>query len=520
MDAIWKTESAGSSALYVDLFENTSKLPTNLQRAPEKCNALSDKHRATGNGYFGRTAWADALECYNQSLCFAEPGSESMSLAYANRANCFLRLRKYDHCLADIELAIAANYPERLMAKLLERKANCLRDKRGGHKETGPTRAQLSYGEHATIPGLADVLELRASPEYGRHVVAASDIPVGKTVLVESSFTALTKRSAAAHCAACQNVRCNLVACAGCTVAMFCSAECLERGRAFHGPECGYVFNDARLDRSAQYVARSIFVALHACGGSVDELMAFVADARRDAQGMPASMTDAKDKYRVFLHLKFGLYHADAIQIILLQADFAYRIVMAMPAMAAHFDTLAKRRFLQHLIAMHLIILSKNSSSGLKYDANHVTSIGLVFSLFNHQCTSNLMNAGVGDTEVCITIRPVRKGEQMFVTYVTQPKPNQRRYIFDEFGFWCKCTRCVPAAVRPTARRLMERDEHLAAVNRILPFFDCERDVADRAKVKEHCIKFLNAHGHLPSNDILEHIVKVFKSCILYEYDY
>lgn len=518
MENLWK-KASNESVEYVDLFENSpTKMPVNVKRATEKSNTIANKHREAGNLLFGQKQWLNAIEEYNKSLCYAEVGSEPISLAYANRGNCFKRLGKYDECLADIELAKKSKYPERLMPKLVQRKADCLKMKSSDTK-VGPTTATLSYAPKTTVPGMADCVEIHHNAEYGRHCVAKCDIPVGKTILVESSFVAITKRAEISHCATCQVANSNVMPCDKCTLAMFCSVECVECGRAYHDMECGYLFNDGILDCAPQFVARTIFMAIVACG-SVDELMAFVESVRGEVAGIPTSLIEPKGRYRAFLQLKLGVYSEYERAAVRLQADYAYRYIVAMPTMADLFDTLVKQRFLMHLMLMHLILLGKNSSSGIKYDVNHVTSLGLVFSLFNHQCTPNLMNAGTGDKEVCITIRPIKKGEQLFITYVVNPKPNQRQYIFNEFGFWCECSKCVPVAVpmRDMLRMEMDGDNH--AINSIIPFIHLEQDVAERERMKRHCISFINRHGHLPYNKTLEFCIYVFKQCILYEYGY
>lgn len=62
-----------------------------------------------------------AIECYNKAICFAETGSEELSLAFANRSAIYFGLHLYDACLKNIKIAKEAGYPKRLMRKLDER---------------------------------------------------------------------------------------------------------------------------------------------------------------------------------------------------------------------------------------------------------------------------------------------------------------------------------------------------------------------------------------------------------------
>jgi hypothetical protein len=51
----------------------------------EKSNQLAKQYRDQGNKHYSNRQFFDALECYNQSLCFAEKDSENVGLAYASK---------------------------------------------------------------------------------------------------------------------------------------------------------------------------------------------------------------------------------------------------------------------------------------------------------------------------------------------------------------------------------------------------------------------------------------------------
>lgn len=130
---LWKKESNSNSACYVDLTvagEEISFLAFQtvklMHKETIKNDDTSTELRMPGNEQFRAKQWSAAIELYNQSLRHASNGSQNISLAYANRSYGFLQMQKYDFCLADIELASKANYPQSLMPKLDERKAMCL----------------------------------------------------------------------------------------------------------------------------------------------------------------------------------------------------------------------------------------------------------------------------------------------------------------------------------------------------------------------------------------------------------
>lgn len=185
MQNLWKCDPAELSGIYVDLFGDVrANFSTNVERTGEKCNAFADRLRGLGNNLFAQKQWSAAMEQYNRCLRYAEPGTESMSIALGNRAACFPRLGQFAHCLADIDAAIGAAYPDRLRAKLDKSRADCVKRLESG-KAAAPATATLSYAAHASMPGIAEVLAFRLMGDTGRGIVAAVDIPVGQTVVVE-----------------------------------------------------------------------------------------------------------------------------------------------------------------------------------------------------------------------------------------------------------------------------------------------------------------------------------------------
>lgn len=506
------------------------KLQIDVKQAAGKSNAVADKHRGDGNKLFTQKKWIEAIEEYNQSLCYAETGTESMSIAYANRSSCFLHLEKYDCCLRDIELAIKANYPERLMSKLNQRKEDCLKLK-GDDKKIVPSEVKLSYGESATMAGMANVLKVEQNVKFGRHIVAKCDIPVGKTVLVEPYYM-LTIEGGGSHCSTCQAIECNLIPCENCTIAMFCSAACSEQGRVFHDMECGYIFgNDAKFC-VVRHTLRTIFVGLEACG-SVDELKAFVESVRLQEPHVPTSLVDAKDKYRAFLQLNVPTCLESYIPCYVSLSSSALRRMKAVPKMAQFVNSLENERFFMHLITMHLIRLSNNQNKDSTYKgkAKSMCAIGLLYPLFNHQCYPSVFVFNKGNKNVCITARPIKKGEQVFVSYLYFDETNSQQMLNDKYGFACDCTKCVPVTLPKQTFYSVTTDKNMAAIEEYLQrhsidnlndlrVFMLTESVSERERIKNHCVQFLNKFGHLPFADPLDYVTLVFYQCIEVEYDF
>lgn len=217
-------------------------------------------------------------------------------------------------------------------------------------------------------------------------------------------------------------------------------------------------------------LARSVFVALHACGDNVDDWMALVEDVRRQSIDIPTSM-QPKDKYRWFLQLKGDHPRTETLPFYVAfqsaVASMAYDVVMALPATACLFDTLAKQRFLMHVIAMHFGNISQNISIKNMFDRSEPMTFCLMASMFNHRCYPNVMYTLVGGDEVCITIRPVKSGEQLFTTYVGLQNQRTR----DSVGPWVRgeCDGCLPVVLPSHQLRAMETSDHFRAIRRTMP---------------------------------------------------
>lgn len=105
---IWRKESNRDNALYINIQANGLKGSPNENEAIYefgqqqlrsmslnfvKNNKKSLQYRNIGNKEFSKKKWREAMGFYNQSLRFAEIGTENVALAYANRSACFLKLQ-------------------------------------------------------------------------------------------------------------------------------------------------------------------------------------------------------------------------------------------------------------------------------------------------------------------------------------------------------------------------------------------------------------------------------------------
>ncbi|NXC49456.1 SMYD4 protein, partial [Penelope pileata] len=198
-------------------------------------------YREEGNRWFGRGCYGDAVRLYSQAAAHELPGSPEVSLCFANRSAALFHLGHFEVCLEDIARAQSHGYPDRLLPKVLLRKAECLlclgrlqdaadtltalenkmavdgimtspahqtllkklrqltieihekescpEPAREAHDDT--QRESEIWEENGCISGASSSLSLNFNTERGRHLVASQDILPGQNLLREEAFVSV-----------------------------------------------------------------------------------------------------------------------------------------------------------------------------------------------------------------------------------------------------------------------------------------------------------------------------------------
>ncbi|NXF53300.1 SMYD4 protein, partial [Oceanites oceanicus] len=198
-------------------------------------------YREEGNRLFGLRHYGAAARLYSQAASHELPGGPEVSLCFANRSAALFHLGRFEVCLEDIARAESHGYPDRLLPKVLLRKAECLlclgrlQDAADAlkvvenkiamdgimtspthqtvlkklsqlkikirEKESCPEPAREACGdtqrkseiweENDSISGASSSLSLHFDVERGRHLVASQDILPGQSLLKEEAFVSV-----------------------------------------------------------------------------------------------------------------------------------------------------------------------------------------------------------------------------------------------------------------------------------------------------------------------------------------
>lgn len=533
---LWKkVKNSEGSEQYVDLFE-TNPSSGGVDIASEiatysvvkKDNSISLARILEAKKQFGNRNFESAIELCNSALRYGELGSKSTLNAYIIRSECFFILKMYDKCVKDIDLAIGDEIDEK---NLTERRIKCLKllEKVA---EPSSCRATLSFEADNDYPCMANILKIGENERFGLHVVAKQDIAVGQVVVVEESFASTAESGDSTMCATCRRTRMNFIACENCPNAMFCDIDCKNKNLV-HIYECG-ISSSYKFPDGSQIIFQSVLLAL-AMFPSFEELMQFVEGViAEESRTLPKSIHDQQSKYRFFLKL-----HTDAPKTLDLacyeadKANLIYVRILELLSIKKNVLSENQKRFLKHLIVKHVRIVKSNAFHE-KVDENSrsnttLSVIFLVTSLLNHSCAPNLCCIDHLNRKYLITIRPIKKGEQLFINYcnhVGGDSDVRRQNLIKQRGFSCECDRCVVRRDAISQMNMMTDENMITTCHNIKRAveskFESKDGIADAGdscddvfrSVRPMCETFLNTYGHHPWCEPMQVMMNIYRECL------
>jgi SET and MYND domain-containing protein 4 len=430
-----------------------------------KTSVIAESCRTKGNQFYAKKQFVDALQSYNQSLCFAE--SSNIGISYANRSAVFYELKLFDKCLRNIELAKQNGYPVENYEKLDKRKELCeeaigRQAKQTSGEALGSEFLKLNHKANEKLPFLAECLEVRSSEQFGRYVITNENLRPGDVIAVEEPFSKLLlpehRYKYCAHCLS-DNFM-DLVACPGCTSTMFCSEECREIGtRKFHKYECTVIDRLNTLSTKILRIAvRTFFEALHVCGGSLKELQTLVAEndpmccifdfefplkPREVLQAVDALASNETARTQSDLFQRAGTV---AIIANLFMKETALKDLLTSDSDVDFFYSFIFKQTQIAASNYHGLYNGVLRNEEVELNPQYGSGSFPFCSLMNHSCAPNVVRVSFEGKNVVMINRPIAVGEQIFDNYgyhhCLEDFQQRQTSLYNQYMFRCGCEAC------------------------------------------------------------------------------
>ncbi|XP_037034438.1 SET and MYND domain-containing protein DDB_G0273589-like [Bradysia coprophila] len=432
-----------------------------------KHDGKSLEFRQSGHKWYSQDGrHFDALENYNESLCFAEENSENLGLSYASRAAVYYDWKLNQLCHENIQLAKKSGYPDRLKNELVTLQTKCkkkLKRSKKNLKNSPIFEPTLSFKPHDHVPFIADCLDIRRNKKYGRYIITNRNLSTGQILAIEDRyFSVLLPKLRYQRCANCLTENClSLIPCRNCTGAMFCSQYCYdEANQSFHQFECPIIdFLHETCNRTQLIALRAAIYAITSYD-SLDELkkdMSNIDNIEVTAFSCEYPTTSKKEQFLKILSFPTK------------QAERSTEDLFGVAAVAsALYDQLMDRtnlkpllpneedqnllmellfRFLQ-IARMYFHSLSLSNRQYRSPQGGVIGSAAFPFcSLINHSCSPNIVRIPFGNKMVVFVLRNIKKGEQLFDNYGSHHFIDTLSYRQEEmqlnYLFACDCNACT-----------------------------------------------------------------------------
>uniref|UniRef100_A0A8D8N503 SET and MYND domain-containing protein 4 n=1 Tax=Culex pipiens TaxID=7175 RepID=A0A8D8N503_CULPI len=412
-----------------------------------KSDDSAAKLRIAGNQLYRERKYDEALVCYNESICYAEPNSGQLGMGYANRSAVYYEQGEFEFALYNIDLAKRNNYPEKLMPKLLARELNCKQQIVLGQSKGTVPRPMMSINvdTHPRIPFLADGIGMNYYPRCGRGLAAEKDFNPGDVILDEKIELCGIDFDLSCHncnhCSARFNY--SLIPCPTCPIFMYCSQECLEQNwKFYHRFECGV----ATKLSSASFVTlmvtpRLFFYGLSQFGDDLQAMMEYCEpEVTEPSNPLDLDYTNL-NRLEVYKALYTNHPFSDPeIEYVMKYVACVYYVVfLENPAVSSIIRTAAQQRFFLLSLLQHARLSCSLLADTSDSQSRSLGTISPVYSICNHSCDPNAATFIDSGRSKVIILRPVHKGEQIVTSYGPtwwHPRPGHI------LGFRCSCIAC------------------------------------------------------------------------------
>ncbi|XP_001660071.2 uncharacterized protein LOC5571975 [Aedes aegypti] len=460
-----------------------------------KSNKRAADVRQAGNRHFLAKDYLEALEKYNESICWADgPDSEDLGIGYANRSAIYFDMGEYELSLANIALAKKHNYPERLMPKLLTREHNSKEKIATGHSKLAmrcPSLA-MKVESHPKRPFMAAGIVQKELPIYGRSLVAERPFKAGDVILHEKAWmAAISPELKYQNCNRCSIANFHsLIPCPNCVSIMYCSEKCLEEDLKYsHRFECGISEKLHHISYGSSRILmgpRAFFYGLTLFKDNLEDMMKFCEANGRDGADpltLDYSNYDPLEEFKIFHKVKLptnNFLYEDSFRF---YAAVYYSVYMKHPLVRSLVVTKPQKDFMLRSFLDYTRIIGFLIIGPRQNFTNQLFSIA---SVCNHSCDPNTLAAVHFDQLKLIALRPIAADEQIQISYgplAIKNTDNERRQTLTMYHFDCICDSCDAAKARrkkAAGKKLPPVPlKHLMALNQLLE----DGDADDAAKL-------------------------------------
>lgn len=438
---LWRKSVENGKLLYLDIFKGY-EVPRTKNKASKNNVMKDDGAIVIGFGVIeamrkNNENLDNIIRRINKMLCIAETGRDGIGMVYGLRAMLFFDMKQYSSCLVDIELAKKCNMAANLLSHLEEVKQKCEEILYCDGRNDSPVidELKLSFPADEKIPCLALGLEVKQSMEFGKHIVTNRNLEVGQTVIIEEAFCMTPEDDESySQCANCFERVANLIPCQHCTAVMFCSPECQDVG---HEIDCGKPGINSQLKSAERLVLKTVIKAIKMFP-NVGDLMNVIEKCNNEQRNSEPKHTDPTVRaYIQFFGLSRNIEKIPFIQgfQFIGSAKTIHAIITSDSAYKSSFESPEASQFLAHLILHHIYIVGVNGIAPLtllhgpyraELGTNEVYANGSLYAWamypnscrLNHSCEPNIARIFIGNKLIGKVIRPIKRGEQLFASYL------------------------------------------------------------------------------------------------------
>ncbi len=446
----------------------------------------------------------------------------------------------YKVALENIQLARQNGYPQSKLEKLAEREQRCLEMIRSGKSKEDSFQKKKLLGER--LPAnkkfpfyIADCLTLEKCDTFGNHIRTNHDIKTG-TLVASESPVAVTKLNYE-RCEYCKTRNLsNLIPCNTCTRALYCSEKCRQEAfESYHKYFCG-------VDRSLPLSSEEISILKLFCFGlncfqNSTEFFEFLRETEdSDATGWDVDFRGMDQKEinkNLFLVMNsfkdtFSSRPQKELVEIYKRIAFITANVLNYSKLKDIMITKAQKAIFRNFVFRQMKLVPQyyfGWGSFIHHKLVEEVCYGTLSltNFFNNSCAPNVQMIFHDSKLLFHTIRPIKKGEQLFVGYVAthdqRPVEVRQANMKKIHGYVCKCEACEQPHKYPLEDDLQIKDPaaycHSLNFQRELRKIIQEFDVDAAVKQFRLACDYLDSHGSIfPSNETNK-IKLVLQSCMM-----